>query len=144
MSRCTRSAKAWIAGRVLFVPTLPASGLSSSARGRIRLPRGFTAEIKIPAGIDTELELTEGALTFDRAAAAALDPDSKKTYQAAAADLRDTSGTPAERLSTANSDDLAQAHTQDPLRDLVTDCGPWPLRVDRRRARRILVRCSPL
>ncbi len=92
------------------------------------------ADIKIPAGIDVELELIEGALLFERAAATCLNKRSQKVYRAVATDLRDTSGTPAERLSTANSDDLIQAHLDDPLRDLVTDSGPWPLRVDRRRA----------
>ena len=92
------------------------------------------AEIKIPADIDSDLELTEGALIFDRAAAAAEGKRSKKAYLATAKALRSARGTAVEKLAAANSDALGQAHIDDPLRDLVTDSGPWPLRVDRRLA----------
>ena len=92
------------------------------------------AEIKIPADIDSDLELTEGALVFDRAAEAAVGKRSKKAYLATAKALRAARGTAVEKLAAANSDGLARAHVDDPLRDLVTDSGPWPLRVDRRLA----------
>jgi len=92
------------------------------------------AEIKVPAGIDVELELIEGALLFERAAGVAADPVSRAAYEAAASTLRDDSLTAAQRLEAANSDDVTQAHADSPLRDLTTDCGPWPLRVDRRLA----------
>ncbi len=92
------------------------------------------AEIKIPAGADVELELLEGALLFDRAAAASTNAANRKTYEHVATRLRSTKDKPASRLAAATSDDVARAHRGEPLRDLVTDCGPWPLRVDRRLA----------
>ncbi len=92
------------------------------------------AEIKIPADADVELELLEGALLFDRAAAASTNAANRKTYERVATRLRSTKDTPASRLAAATSDDVARAHREEPLRDLVTDCGPWPLRVDRRLA----------
>ena len=92
------------------------------------------AHIKIPAGLDVDLELVEGGLLFDRAAASATVPDARKAYQAAAANLRDESLSAQERLDLATNDELLDIFAEDPLRDLVTDCGPWPLRVDRRRA----------
>lgn len=92
------------------------------------------AHIKIPAELDVELELTEGSLLFDRAAATATNLDARAAYAAAASALRDDSQTAEERLEIATGDDLTDLFAEDPLRDLVTDCGPWPLRVDRRRA----------
>lgn len=92
------------------------------------------AQIKVPADIDVELEFREGALLFDRAARNANDPTSVRTYTDVAKQLRDTKASAQARLNAATSQELAQAHTDDPLRDLVTDCGPWPLRVDRRLA----------
>jgi starch synthase (maltosyl-transferring) len=92
------------------------------------------AHIKIPAGLDVDLELTEGSLLFDRAAATATNPDVRAAYATAAAALRDGTQTVEERLDVATSDDLTDLFAEHPLRDLVTDCGPWPLRVDRRRA----------
>ena len=92
------------------------------------------AQIKVPAGIDVELELIEGAQLFERAATASNDSASKDAYAAVAASLRSTALTADERLTAAMTDEVAQAHSDSPLRDLTTDCGPWPLRVDRRLA----------
>jgi len=92
------------------------------------------AQIKIPADLDVGLELAEGALLFDRAAASASVAEARTAYASAATALRDDSQTAQERLDAVTSDDLTDLFAEDPLRDLVTDCGPWPLRVDRRRA----------
>lgn len=92
------------------------------------------AEIKIPAELDVDLELTEGALVFDRAAANASNDQSRATFAAVAATLRDPALSAPDRLAAANADEVLDAMALDPLRDLLTDCGPWPLQVDRRRA----------
>ena len=92
------------------------------------------AEIKVEAGIDVELELIEGALNFERAAAAVDDEDAAALYADIAKALRDSRQTAFERLAAAQTDEASTAIYFHPLRDLVTECGPWPLQVDRRRA----------
>jgi len=83
------------------------------------------ADIKVPAGIDMELELEEGALLLER-----VDAD----LTAAIHTLRNTSLPPVVRLAAAHDDAVAAALSQTPLRDFVTTSGPWPLLVERRRA----------
>lgn len=92
------------------------------------------AEIKVAADIDVDLEFQEGALIFDRAAARATNKAARKTYAAVAKTLRAQRTKPAKKLAAATSSDVDAAHAADPLRDLLTESGPWPLRVDRRRA----------
>ena len=91
------------------------------------------AEIKIPAGLDVELELLEGALIFERAAEH-LEGAARETVLNAASEMRDIHQSPETRLAAANSDEVTAVLDAQPLRDLVTECGPWPLRVDRRLA----------
>ncbi len=95
------------------------------------------AGIKIPAGIDVELELLEGAILLERAIGTSLlaASDSERTAaQVAITALRDTSGDPGTRLATAFAPVLDQAMRMHPVRDLLTRSQPYPLKVERRRA----------
>jgi starch synthase (maltosyl-transferring) len=92
------------------------------------------AEIKLPAGIDVELELEEGARVIDRAAAAAGDVHARKVLTEAAAAMRDTHETAEQRLYAAEAPAVRDALAAFPLRELPTWSGPWPVRVERRRA----------
>jgi starch synthase (maltosyl-transferring) len=99
------------------------------------------AEIKVPAGIDTELVLTEGALLLERALAerdragseGASDHDLAVLRHALAA-LRDQGRPDAVRVAAGLSAEVADALAKQPLRDLVTVEGPFGFFVDRQRA----------
>ncbi|NGO09243.1 alpha-1,4-glucan--maltose-1-phosphate maltosyltransferase [Streptomyces sp. HC44] len=92
------------------------------------------AQIKIPAGMDTELVLEEGALLYERAAAGVPDRVERKTVLAAAHALRDESLPPASRLAAALTPDVDAVLAEHPLRDRVTQSSPMPLLVERERA----------
>jgi starch synthase (maltosyl-transferring) len=92
------------------------------------------AEIKLPAGIDVELELEEGARVLDRAAAAADDEHAAKVLTEAAAAMRDQAETAEQRLYAAEAPAVRDALDSHPLRELPHWSGPWPVRVDRERA----------
>ena len=83
------------------------------------------ADIKVPAGIDIELELAEGALLLER-----VDADLSSVI----ATLRNAELPPIVRLAAARDSAVVEAMTAQPIRDHVTICGPWPLLVERRRA----------
>ncbi len=87
------------------------------------------AEVKVPAGVDVELELEEGARILSRA-----DVPDQTLITRAVTGLRDTRLSPAARLAAGLSDSLWKMLRQHPIRDLETACGPWPVYVDRRRA----------
>ncbi|MEV0322390.1 alpha-1,4-glucan--maltose-1-phosphate maltosyltransferase [Streptomyces sp. NPDC050658] len=89
------------------------------------------AQIKIPAGIDTELVLEEGARLHERAATGS--PGSKVLHAAAEA-LRDTERPVAARLAAALTPEVDAVLARYPLRELVTESEPLPLRVERERA----------
>ena len=94
------------------------------------------AAIKIPAGVDIELELREGALLLERlhSTLPASPRDRIASVQTALSTLRNTALPPVVRFAATQDDavrDVALAH---PLRDGVTQTGPWPLLVERRRA----------
>ncbi len=91
------------------------------------------AEVKVPAGVDVELELTEGALVLERAAEG-LPADSVDVLLTAANALRDTHLPEESRLAAGLSRGVRRVLATHPLRDLITPSGPWPLQVDRRRA----------
>ncbi len=68
--RCASWPRAPTAGAPPSRPTRPVAGRTPWRRGATRsAPGGTTRGIKIPAGIDTELVLEEGALLYERAAA---------------------------------------------------------------------------
>ena len=92
------------------------------------------AEIKLPAGIDVELELEEGARVLDRAAADAADEHAAKVLREGAAAMRDQNETAEQRLYAAEAPAVQDALAAHPLREHPHFSGPWPVRVERPRA----------
>ncbi|MEV8057370.1 alpha-1,4-glucan--maltose-1-phosphate maltosyltransferase [Streptomyces antimycoticus] len=92
------------------------------------------ARIKIPAGIDTDLVLEEGARLHERAAAGVPKNDGREAVLAAVDGLRDERRPVADRLAAALAPDVTAALDRHPLRELVTSSRPMPLQVDRERA----------
>ncbi|WP_448332321.1 alpha-1,4-glucan--maltose-1-phosphate maltosyltransferase [Streptomyces sp. DSM 41534] len=92
------------------------------------------ARIKIPAGMDTDLVLEEGALLHERAAAGVPKNDGREAVLAAVDGLRDERRPVADRLAAALAPDVTDALDRHPLRELVTSSRPMPLQVDRERA----------
>jgi starch synthase (maltosyl-transferring) len=94
------------------------------------------AEIKIDAGIDVELMLTEGALLLERAATSLPRgrTEARRRLRTAAKAVRDASRPAEVRLAAALDPAVEAILTADPLRDLVTEAGPFPLLVERERA----------
>ncbi|WP_431960770.1 alpha-1,4-glucan--maltose-1-phosphate maltosyltransferase [Actinacidiphila sp. bgisy160] len=92
------------------------------------------AGIKVPAGIDTELVLAEGAGLHERAAAGVPKKDGRAVVLALVDTLRDTSRTPAERHAAALAPDVVAVLDRHPLRDLVSASRPAALQVERQRA----------
>ncbi|MDF9815773.1 alpha-1,4-glucan--maltose-1-phosphate maltosyltransferase [Streptomyces sp. SPB162] len=92
------------------------------------------AGIKIPAGIDTELVLTEGARLHEQAAAGVPKNDGRAAVLAAVDALLDESRTVPERHAAAVAPEVTAVLDRFPLRDLVTASRPLPLQVERRRA----------
>ncbi len=93
------------------------------------------AGIKVPADLDVELMLEEGARLMDRAAVEPRPAADCRTLADAATALRDTSRPAMARLAEATSDAVTRVLTANPLRDLVTSSEPFALEVDRERAR---------
>ncbi|MFI0939796.1 alpha-1,4-glucan--maltose-1-phosphate maltosyltransferase [Streptomyces sp. NPDC021020] len=93
-----------------------------------------TAAIKIPAGIDTDLVLAEGALLYERAAAGVPKNDGRQAVLAAVDGLRDTKRSVAARHAAALAPDAVAVLDRHPLRELVTATRPQPLHVERQRA----------
>ncbi len=83
------------------------------------------ADIKVPAGLDIELELAEGALLLERAGV---------DLTAAVTTMRNAELPPAVRLAAARDTAVVEAMLAHPIREHVTASGPWPLLVERRRA----------
>jgi starch synthase (maltosyl-transferring) len=92
------------------------------------------AGIKIPAGIDTELVLTEGALLYERAAAGVPKNDGRAVVLAAADALRDAGRPPSARHAAALVPEVVTVLDRHPLRELVSASRPMPLQVERERA----------
>ncbi|MFF9093649.1 maltotransferase domain-containing protein [Streptomyces sp. NPDC014802] len=91
------------------------------------------ATIKIPAGMDTELVLEEGARLYERAAEP-LGERQRQVLLEAVAGLRDESRPSASRLAAALTPEVDAVLAAHPLRDLVTASEPLPLLVERERA----------
>ncbi|MFG3551651.1 maltotransferase domain-containing protein, partial [Streptomyces sp. NPDC047725] len=85
------------------------------------------ARIKIPAGIDTEPVLEEGARLYERAAADVTESQGRRDLLAAAGALRDTSRPAASRLAAALTPEVDAVLARHPLRELVTTSDPLPL-----------------
>ncbi|MGW4568053.1 maltotransferase domain-containing protein, partial [Streptomyces sp. NPDC004561] len=91
------------------------------------------AQIKIPAGIDTDLVMTEGARLYEQAAAGVPDEQRPVVLDAVAA-LRAEDRPPAWRLAAALAPEVTAVLARYPLRELVTASDPMPLLVERERA----------
>src|SRR5829696_590696 len=95
-----------------------------------------TAEVKIPADIDVDLVFAEGAQLMERAAAAL--PRGRTHHRRLLRDtakaMRDSRRPAPARLAAAVAADVDAVLEMHPLRDLLTEDGPYPLRVDRERA----------
>ncbi len=90
------------------------------------------AEIKIPAGIDVDLECEEGARILERTLPT-LNGTQQKLVESVITTLR--SQLPgAVKLAAAIDPQVHQVLHENPLREYVTVSGPWPLQVQRRRA----------
>ncbi|MFJ9999120.1 maltotransferase domain-containing protein, partial [Streptomyces werraensis] len=92
------------------------------------------AQIKVPAGIDTEVVLEEGARLHERAAAQVPGADDREVLRAAVDGLRDTQRPAAARLAAALTPEVDAVLARHPLRELVTSSEPLPLLVERERA----------
>ncbi|CAL9665222.1 Alpha-1,4-glucan:maltose-1-phosphate maltosyltransferase 2 [Streptomyces sp. enrichment culture] len=93
-----------------------------------------TAQVKVPAGIDTGLVLEEGADLYERAAAQVPPEAVRAVVLAAVATLRDDSLPVATRLAAALTPEVDAVLGRYPLRELVTASEPLPLLVERERA----------
>ena len=99
------------------------------------------AAIKIPAGQDVELMLTEGALLFERVARRIPQPPgarapavARTALRALVARMRDRSLTPDERFAGSSDPAIAAIVARWPLRALVTRSRALTVQVDRERA----------
>jgi starch synthase (maltosyl-transferring) len=99
------------------------------------------AAIKIPAGQDVELMLTEGALLYERLARRIPQPPgasrpaaARTALRALVATLRDRGLTPWDRLAATEEPAIAAILDVWPLRELVTRSRPLNLQVERERA----------
>ncbi|MFF8096839.1 maltotransferase domain-containing protein, partial [Streptomyces sp. NPDC016675] len=85
------------------------------------------ARIKVPAGIDTDLVLEEGARLYERAAAGVPGAGDRRELLAAVDALRDESRPAASRLAAALTPQVDAVLARHPLRELVTSSDPLPL-----------------
>ncbi|MER6145242.1 alpha-1,4-glucan--maltose-1-phosphate maltosyltransferase [Streptomyces sparsogenes] len=92
------------------------------------------ATVKIPAGIDTDLVLEEGARLHERAAGAVPKSDGREAVLGAVDALRDERRPVADRLAAALAPEVTEVLDRHPLRELVTASRPMPLLVERERA----------
>ncbi|MEV4740946.1 alpha-1,4-glucan--maltose-1-phosphate maltosyltransferase [Streptomyces sp. NPDC049555] len=92
------------------------------------------ARIKIPAGIDTELVLEEGARLLERAAAGVPKNEGRQTVLGAVDALRDAARPAAARLAAALAPQVTGVLARYPLRELVSASRPVPVLVERERA----------
>jgi starch synthase (maltosyl-transferring) len=93
-----------------------------------------TAGIKIPAGIDTELVLAEGAELFERAATGVPKKKNRAVVLATVDALRDETRSPSARHAAANEPEVTALLDRYPLREMVSAARPVALQVERQRA----------
>ncbi|NNN32549.1 alpha-1,4-glucan--maltose-1-phosphate maltosyltransferase [Streptomyces sp. S3(2020)] len=93
------------------------------------------AQIKIPAGMDTDLVLEDGARLYERAADGVPKGEGlRKVIRAAVSALRDETRPAASRLAAALTPEVDAVLARYPLRELVTVSEVLPLLVERERA----------
>ncbi len=94
------------------------------------------AGLKVPAGVDVEVELEEGALILQRALNETIPANSAvvKTIELAIQTLRNKKIDAASRLAAAFTQEIEKALTDFPIRDLLTSSNEFPLLVERERA----------
>lgn len=92
------------------------------------------ADIKVPVGIDVDLEFEEGARLLDAHARGVHDKNHAVPLQHAAATFRNTTLQNTDRLAAAHDLAIESIISAHPMREFTTESGPWPLRVQRRRA----------
>ena len=93
------------------------------------------AGIKVPAGVDVELMLEEGARVLERAAEVpGRAGDDIAVLRSAVEALRDQSRESADRLAAGLAPAVVEVLDRLPLRDFVTPSPSYPLQVDRERA----------
>ncbi|NEB05779.1 maltotransferase domain-containing protein, partial [Streptomyces sp. SID13726] len=92
------------------------------------------SQIKIPAGMDTELVLEEGARLYERAAAGVPGDGRDGVILAAVRALRDQTRPAAARLAAALTPEVDAVLRRYPLRELITASETLPLLVERERA----------
>ncbi|MDT0306929.1 alpha-1,4-glucan--maltose-1-phosphate maltosyltransferase [Streptomyces sp. DSM 44917] len=92
------------------------------------------ARIKVPAGVDPELTLAEGAALLRQAASGVPKSEGKGAVAAAAETLLDASLPPGARLAVALDPEVTAVLDRFPLRALLTCSRPMPLLVERERA----------
>uniref|UniRef100_UPI0038601D6D alpha-1,4-glucan--maltose-1-phosphate maltosyltransferase n=1 Tax=Georgenia satyanarayanai TaxID=860221 RepID=UPI0038601D6D len=90
------------------------------------------APLKVHAGVDVELMLTEGALLLEAAAARPeLPAEARTVLTDAVTALRDGERPPAARLAAGTAEEVQAALAAHPVREHVTPSAAYPLRVDR-------------
>ncbi|MGK5729296.1 alpha-1,4-glucan--maltose-1-phosphate maltosyltransferase [Streptomyces sp. URMC 124] len=92
------------------------------------------ASVKIPAGMDVQLVLEEGALLYERAAAGVPKKEGREAVLAAVDALRDPGRPPTARLAAALAPPVTAALAEHPLRELVSVSRAVPVLVERERA----------
>ena len=92
------------------------------------------AEIKVPADLDTELELREGSNVLERAIAGLPRGRVRDPLKTAVHALRDTARPALARLAVALDPEVHDVLLEHPLRENVSASAPVPVRVERERA----------
>lgn len=95
------------------------------------------AGLKVPAGVDVEVELEEGARILERALTQTLSEsgdETKKLVSDAINFLRDKKLDPANRLASAFNPKINQLMHDFPIRDLLSKSESFPVLVERQRA----------
>ena len=92
------------------------------------------AGLKVRAGVDVELMLREGALLLGRVDLTEASDTEREVVNDAISALEDIDRPPRARLAAAESEQLAVILAAHPIRELVTQEGPYPFFVDRKRA----------
>ncbi len=89
--------------------------------------------VKVPMGIDVELECAEGAALIDQIVISANEEDARVLTGVRLA-LVNPGLTPAQRLAIVDEQSAQLALAANPIRELVSQYGPFPIKVERKRA----------